>query len=280
MRKTSATNKRQLIYDSGALRIPFLHEISEFRRYRYLLFNLIARDFKVRYKRSFLGIVWAMLNPLLTMIVLVVVFSFIFRFEIEHYPIFILSGLLLWNLFAEGTTFAMRSVLDNSAIIKKIYLPSSVFVTAAIGTALVNLFFGVITLIILAIVMGTQPHIGWLLIPVPIFQVTVFAFGIGSILAALVVFFNDVLHMYTVLLNLFFYLTPIIYPIFILPENIQALQQLNPMYHYISFFRAIILNTPMPDVTSILLSTLAAIVFLIIGWTFFTWQSDRFAYQA
>ena len=116
-----------------------------------------------------------MLNSLLTMIVLVIVFSFIFRFEIENYPIFNLPGLLFWNLFADGSMFAMRNILDNSAMIKKIYLPSSAFVAAAIGSALVNLFSGFLTLLIIFIVMGIQPHIGWLLIPLPLAQVGFYA---------------------------------------------------------------------------------------------------------
>lgn len=272
-------NSSRSVYDSGDLRLPFLFEISEFWKYRFLFWNLVMRDIKIRYKRSLLGVVWAMLNPLLTMLVLVLVFSYLFRFDVENYAIFVLSGLVIWSLFAQGTTSAMNSILENSGYLKKIYIPSSVFVTSAVGSAVVALLFSMIPLLLLAVITGVKPHLSWLLLPLPIVQVTIFTLGIGSILAALVVFFNDVLHIYTVLVTMYFYLTPVIYPVDILPEQIQTLQQFNPMFHYVSLFRALLMNSQMPDVRSIGLSTLVAIISLIIGWAFFTRQSDKFAYR-
>jgi ABC-type polysaccharide/polyol phosphate export permease len=272
-------NSSRSVYDSDDLRLPFLFEISEFWKYRFLFWNLIMRDLKVRYKRSLLGVLWAMINPLLTMLVLVVVFSFLFKFDVDNYAIFVLSGLVIWNLFAQGTTFAMNSILENSGYLQKIYIPSSVFVTSAVGSSLVTLLFSMIPLFILAVITGVKPHFSWLLLPLPILQVTMFTLGIGSILAALVVFFNDVLHIYSVLVIMYFYLTPIIYPVSILPEQIQTLQQFNPMFHYVALFRALLMNSQIPDIRSIGLSTLAAIFILIIGWAFFTRQSDQFAYR-
>jgi len=267
------------IYDSSALRIPFLHELKELYRYRFLLWNLVLRDLKVRYKRSVLGFLWAMVNPLLTMAVLMAVFLKLFRFTVENYPIFILSGLMLWRLYSGGTSVAMRSVLSNSGIRKKIYIPASVFVAAAIGSAIVNLLFAIIPLLIIALIMGVRPSATWLLLPLPIFQTALFAFGVGSIIAALAVFFADIIDIYEVLLNAFYYLTPIIYPISILPEWLRSLVKFNPMYHYIEGFRTLLIQGEIIDLDRILLGTLAALFVTVLGWSIFTRLSDRFAYR-
>ncbi len=279
MSKSGARHMNQVGYDSDKARLPFLFEISEFWRYRFLFWNLVMRDLKVRYKRSLLGVVWAMLNPLLTMLVLVLVFSYLFRFNVENYPIFVLSGLVIWSLFAQGTTFAMNSILENSGVLKKIYIPSSVFVTSAVGSSVMSLLFSFIPLLILSVMTGVKAQVSWLLLPFPILQVAIFTLGIGSILAALVVFFNDVVHIYSVLISMYFYLTPIIYPMDILPDQIQTLQQFNPMFHYVALLRALLLNSPLPDLRMIGLSTLAAILALFAGWALFTRLSDQFAYR-
>lgn len=268
------------VYDSTALRIPFIHELSELLRYRFLLWNLVLRDLKVRYKRSFLGFLWAMVNPLLTMAVLLAVFVRLFRFDVDNYPIYILSGLLLWNLFARGTSVAMRSVIDNSGIRNKIYVPASVFVAAAIGSALVNLLFAIVPLLLLAILTGVRPNLAWLYLPVPILQTTLFAFGVGVLIAALAVFFADMLDIYEVLLSAFFYLIPIIYPISVLPEPLMRLEQFNPMFHFIDGFRAPLLEGRLPDASGILVGSLAALAVTVVGWSLFTRLMDQFAYRA
>lgn len=276
----SAQARGAAVYDSSALRIPFLHELSELYRYRYLLWNLVSRDLKVRYKRSVLGFLWAMVNPLLTMLVLIAVFSHLFRFDVAHYPIYVLAGLLLWNLFARGTSTAMRSVIDSSVIRNKIYVPSSVFVAGAVGSALVNLLFAVAPLLILALAMGVTPSIAWLYLPVPVLQVALFTFGVGVLVAALAVFFADVLDIYEVMLNAFFYLTPIFYPVSILPETMQRIERFNPMFLFIGGFRVALVEGRLPDTGGVLLGTLAALVVTVFGWTLFTRLMDEFPYRA
>ena len=267
-------------YDSSAVRIPFIHEITELYRYRYLFWNLVSRDLKVRYKRSILGIIWAMVNPLLTMGVLLAVFVRLFRFDVEHYPIYILSGVLIWTLFARGTSMAMRSVLDNSGIRKQIYVPASVFVASAIGSALVNLGLALGPLLLLALLTGVQPSYAWLFLPVPIAAVALFAFGVGLLLAALTMFFADLLDIYEVVLSAYFYLTPIIYPASILPIQLIKLEQFNPMFHFIDAFRVSLIAGSMPPLTALGLSTAASVVVLVAGWAIFTRLSDQFAYRA
>lgn len=268
------------IYDSAAPRVPFVHELRELHRYRFLLWNLISRDLKVRYKRSVLGFFWAMVNPLLTMAVMVIVFLNVFRFDVENYPIYLLSGILLWRLFSTGTTVAMHSVLNSSAISRKIYVPSSVFVAASIGSALVNFLFAAGPLLALALLTGVRPQVSWLYLPIPVLQTTLFSFGIGLLVAALAVFFADMLDIYEVFVNAYFYLTPIIYPVSILPAVLITAEQFNPMHHFIDGFRAALVSGVWPAPWILIGASLAALAMAAIGWSIFTRLSDRFAYLA
>jgi ABC-2 type transport system permease protein len=279
-----ATAKRRAlesrVYDSASLRVPFIHELTELGRYRFLLWNLVLRDLRVRYKRSVLGFLWAMVNPLLTMAVLLVVFTRLFSFQIEHYPIYILASLLIWNLFARGTSLAMRSVIDNGGVRNKIYVPASVFVAATIGSALVNLLFALVPLLALALFSGVRPTLSWFFLPVPIIQTTLLTFGLGVLLAALAVFFADMLDIYEVVLGALFYLTPIIYPVTILPDPLLKLERFNLVFAFIDGFRSPLLMGQLPDLGEVLLSTSAALVVTIVGWTLFTRLLDQFAYRA
>jgi ABC-2 type transport system permease protein len=267
------------VYDSSVRRIPFLFEFTELIRYRFLLWNLISRDLKVRYKRSVLGFLWAMVNPLLTMIVLMLVFLNVFRFDVQNYPIYILSGLLVWQLFARGTATAIRSLLDNSFIYKQIYVPSGVFVAAAIGSALVNLFFALLPLLILTWVMGIPPRLSWLFLPVPVLLAALFALGCGLIISALAVFFADILDIYEVGINAYFYLTPILYPVSILQEPLASFERINPMFHFIDIFRAPLIEGVLPNAGQLGLAALMALVAALAGWYMFSRLSGQFAYR-
>jgi ABC-2 type transport system permease protein len=267
------------VYDSGLRQIPFRFEFTELVRYRFLLWNLISRDLKVRYKRSFLGFLWAMVNPLLTMLVLMLVFLNIFRFDVENYPIYILSGLLLWQLFARGTATAIRSLLDNSFIYKQIYVPSAVFVAAAIGSAMVNLLFALLPLLVLSWVMGVAPRVAWLFLPVPILLAALFSLGCGLIISALAVFFADILDIYEVGINAFFYLTPILYPLAVLQEPLGSIEQANPMYQFIDIFRLALIEGALPPAGQFGLAVLMAAGTVLIGWFVFVRLSGQFAYR-
>jgi ABC-2 type transport system permease protein len=214
------------------------------------------------------------------MAVLLVVFTTLFRFQIEHYSIYILAGILIWNLFSRGTFMAMRSVVDSGGLRSKIYVPYSVFVAAAIGSALVNLLFALVPLLALALFSGVRPTLAWLYLPVPVLQTTLLAFGLGLVLAALAVFFADMLDIYEVVLGAFFYLTPIIYPVTILPEPLIKLERLNLVFAFIDGFRSPLLQGQLPGLGEVLLTTFGALMVAVVGWTLFTRLLDQFAYRA
>lgn len=267
------------VYDSGAIRFRGLFEIREFFRYRFLVLNLVSRDLKVRYKRSILGFIWVMLSPLLTMGVLVVVFSAIFRFSTPHYATFVLVGLLLWNVFAQGTVAAMSNLVGNSSVLRRMYVPPSVFVGSAIGSALVNLIFSLVPFAILAYVTGVQPTLWWLFLIVPCFLVTLFAFGVGLVLSSMAVYFTDTVEIWAVLLSVYFYLTPVIYPATQLGPIVFALEQYNPMYLFLNIARTVVIDGTRPAYHELGWATAFAIGACVIGWLVFTRLESRFAYH-
>jgi ABC-type polysaccharide/polyol phosphate export permease len=266
-------------YDSASQEPPFFREAKELWRYKDLLRNLVSRDLKIRYKRSALGFGWAMLNPLLTMIVLTLVFSAIFRFDVEDYAIFVLAGLLLWNFYSQGTNVAISSILNNSSVLTRIHVPASAFVMVAVGTAFVNLLYSLGPLLLIALVTGIRPSISWLFLVVPILQTAIFALGVGLLLAPLAVYFHDIIDIYQVLLSLYFYVSPIIYPADVLPSTLLTLQQFNPFFYLLSNIRTPLIDGTLPDGRSIILGFVIPCLILLIGWLVFTRMDRELTYQ-
>jgi ABC-type polysaccharide/polyol phosphate export permease len=265
-------------YDSSIHKIHALEEIREIKRYKYLLLQLINRDILARYKRSFLGVAWTMLNPLGMMIVLSVVFSHLFT-SIHSYPAYILSGLIAWNFFAQSTNAAMSGLVWGGSLIQRIYIPRTAFGISAIGTALVNLVLSIVPLILVMLVTKTAIHFAIIFLPISIFLLACFALGVGLILSTMAVYFPDVAEMYQIILLAWMYLTPIIYPEDILPTRLHWIFVVNPMYYLIRLFRLPLLEGTIPTLGQILPAAICGIGALIIGWIFFTAKSDEFAYR-
>lgn len=262
------------IYDSSRLPPPFLRELYDLTRYRDLVVQLISRDIRTRYKRSVLGIGWTLLNPLLMMAVLTVVFSQMFRANIQHYAVYLLSAQLVWIFFAQSTTQAMNSLTWGGPLISKIYLPRSVFAVSQVGLGLVNLSLALIPLFAITVLSGAGLTWALLWLPVPMLLVACFALGIGLLLSTLAISFPDVVEMYQVLLTAWYFLTPIIYPLSALPESSRALMNLNPAYHLIEAFRAPIYGGVAPEPITLVAGTGAALVTLLAGWLLFTRAAD------
>ncbi|HEX8925696.1 MAG TPA: ABC transporter permease [Terriglobales bacterium] len=279
-------------YDSARAHLQAIVEAQELWRYRSLVRNLISRDLKVRYKRSALGFLWVTLNPLLTTIVLSIAFSFLFGKSQPVYPVFVLAGLLIWNLFAQGSVAAMSNLIGNGGTLRRMYIPPSVFVVSSIGSALVNLVFTVGPFFLIAFALHAPLSVTWLYFFVACVQVTLFTMGVGLIISTMVVFFNDVYEMYMVLLTAFNYLTPVFYPISILPPFIRNLENYNPMYLFVSAGQKAVVGTTtivngvrytlppsIPDVRVQLVGWAAALLMLTIGWLLFTRVEGKFAYH-
>jgi ABC-type polysaccharide/polyol phosphate export permease len=273
------STSHELIFDSTEANRPALYQFKEVWQYRHLVGNLISRDLKVRYKRSVLGFVWTMLNPLLTMTVLAIVFSTLFRFQIENYVSYVLIGLLLWNFFSQATSMGMSSIADNSMILTKIYVPPSVFTLAGVGGALVNLFFATGPLLIVGILTGLTPNWRWLFIIVPVLQLGLVSTGLAYLLATLRVYFQDMVDIYSVVLNLYFYLSPIIYPLDMAPDPLRFAQRLNPFYYPLNGARQALMYQTLPSLTDVAIGTVYGVGLFVLGWSIFARMKREFTYH-
>lgn len=245
-------------------------------KYNNLLKNLVSRDIKVRYRRSVLGMLWTVLNPLLMMVVITIVFSTLFKQNIEHFPIYYLAGSLIFSFNSETTSNALYSIIGNASLMKKVYIPKYLFPLSKIVSGLVNLGFSLIAVFIVMLVLKVEFRPTLLLLPIPIFYTFLFSTGLGLLLAAITVFFRDMAHFYGVFVMAWTYFTPIFYPETILSDTAMKVMQFNPMYHYVNYMRDLILYGTFPSMKENLLCFLISAVMLIIGLTVFYKKQDKF----
>ena len=264
----------ELFGDRGGFR----KTLSSVWKYRPLLCDLVTRDVKTKYRRSILGILWSILNPLLMMLVLTAVFANIFRYEIDDFPVYYLTGYILFNFVSEATNFSMSSIIGASGLIKKVYIPKIIFPLEKCLYALVNLLFSLIAAVIVFLIVGVTPQWTLLLFVVPIIYLFIFNFGLSLILATLNTFFRDVGYLYSVFITLWMYLTPIIYPISILPGWMQSIVRLNPLYHYVEYFRAVTLYGTVPSLSENLICLAYSLIFLLAGLLVFQKKQNKFIF--
>lgn len=250
--------------------------IDNFRKFRPLLNELITRDIKNKYRKSILGVFWTILNPLFMMIVLSVVFSNLFKFDIEYFPVYLLSGQLIFNFFSESTTNAMGAIIANGPLIKKIYVPKYVFVLSRIFSSSINLLASFTALIFVMLAMRVELHYTILLVPIPLFFVIGFSLGVGLLLAALTVKFRDIMHLYSVFVTALMYLTPVIYPMSILPEWLEKVVLLNPLTNILIMFRDVMMNNTLPSISSMVIAFVEVVVVMVLGLYVFYKRQDTF----
>lgn len=248
--------------------------------YRHLIKQLVTKDIKLKYRRSFLGYVWSVLNPLMVMVVMYLVFSRMFRFDIDNYSAYLIIGQTLFTFMTEATNQAIFSITGNGPLLKKVYVPKYVFTLSKVTSSLVNLVFSLGAMIIVFIITRVQFSWAMLFFPVVLMEVYIFSLGLGLFLAEASVFFRDIQYIYNVLTTAWMYLTPIFYPLEQLPETVQkAIKIFNPMYQYINQFRTISLHQTLPNVQDVAYGFVVAFIFLFIGsWAFIRKQDDFILY--
>lgn len=266
-------------YDSTNVRSPALHELQELWRYRDLLRMLVSNSIKTRYKRSALGVVWTLLNPLLTTLVLTIALSFLLRFHVQNYPVYLLVGLIFWNFFSQTTIQSMNMLVWGSGLLKRIYIPRTVFAVSVVGNGLVNLLLSLIPLAVIMLAMGHPITELLIILPLPVLLYAMFTLGVALLVSTLAVFFVDVVDMYGILLSALFYLTPVIYPISAVPEEFVRYIKWNPMNIIIEVFRAVIYYGEAPEPLSLAIFTLLAFGTLGFGWWVFAKKVDELAYR-
>lgn len=245
-------------------------------RYNWLLQQLIIRDLKIKYRRSVLGYFWSVLNPLMMMVIMTIVFSHMFRFDIPNYPVYLLAGQLIYGFFAESTSMAMSSILGGASLIKKVYFPKYIFPLSRVLSSFTTMLFSMFALIVVMIATGVHFHATLILVPLALAYVLIFCIGVGLMLASSVVFFRDIQHLYGVLLTAFNYLTPIFYPVSLLPDWLQKLIILNPLYSFVTFFRKVAIYGEWPTGMEYALCIGFSVGALIWGLYVFKKHQDNF----
>ena len=251
--------------------------LSEFWKYRDLLKLLVSKNIKLKYRRSFLGYLWSVLNPLMIMVVMTIVFSTMFNRNIENFPVYLFCGQLLFNYMSNSTHQAIFSITGNASLLKKTYVPKYIFTVARVTSGLIDLFFSLGALVIVMVV--TRARFSWymLLFPLVLIQLYVFCIGLGLFLAQANVFFKDSQFIYNAVTTAWMYVTPIFYPLEMLPDwLIWCVTHLNPMYFYIGQFRSLVYTGTLPELSMVGFGCIASIAALLIGMGTFMRSKDRF----
>lgn len=246
------------------------------KRNWFTITSLVSRDFKLKYRRSVLGVLWSVLNPLLMMCVMVFVFSSIFRFSVENYPLYVVLGNVLFSFMSDSTNTAMYSIIDSSSLIKKIRIEKLIFPLEKVLFQLVNFCISLIAVAIVMVFEHVVPHVSLLALPLLLLYVLLFSAGIGMALSAMAVFFRDVCHLWSVFVTAWTYATPLFYPVEIIPEWAAPIMQWNPMYHYVTYFRDIALHGYMPGLQENLLCFFGALAVFIVGFAIFRKTEKKF----
>jgi len=267
--------------------MAILKHLRELWQYRELIRNLVARDLKVRYKNSILGIAWSWLNPLLMMVVYTIFFTILMRNTgFPHYPVFLLSGLLPWNFFSESVTSATASIVGNAHLIKKVYFPREILPISIVLSSLVNFIIALPVLFVLTLVFGAPPTPWALLLPITILIQVIFTVGLTLILSTLNVFYRDTQLILNVLMLAWFFLTPVFYPIETVPQSATVLgitfnarlwlYRLNPMASIIASYRDLLYWGAPTGLDFLLRTAVTALLVLVVGYLLFLRYSPRF----
>ncbi len=221
--------------------------VSELQHVKFALASFIVNNLRRRYRRSVLGFAWSLLNPLLTMIVMTVVFSLLFHSTPRTFAMYLFTGLLPWMFVTDAISNGSLSIVQSEHYLKKVYIPKMFFPLVAVGTEAANFCLSLVSMIVLGICMGMHTGMSLLLAPIAILLLTAFNFSISLLLAILTVYFRDLTHIIKITLNAAFYLVPILYPLEQIPANFRPFFLLNPMYYFINLFRLTINDCRMPS---------------------------------
>lgn len=266
-------------YDSADTQSPILREARELFRYRDLLGLMVVNIAKSRYKRSVLGVLWTLMNPVLHTAVVTVAFANIFRVSLPNYPLYVLSGMLCWTLFTTTTVYAMNSLIWGGSILGRIYVPRTIFAAAAVGNGLTSFGLALLPLVGVMAATGHPWTLALISLPFAVVLLAAFVFGVSLLVSSIAVLYTDFVEFYQVMVQALFFLTPVMYPAEILPRWAGPLLHLNPMHKLIEMFRMPIYNGQFPDSTTVATATITSATFLAVGWIAFTRKADELPYR-
>lgn len=253
-----------------------LNTLVAIKKYRFLITQLVSRDFKTKYKRSILGIFWSFLNPLLTMSVQYFVFSNIFKTDVPNYHVYLLTGIIIFNFFSEACGMTLMSIVGSASLLTKVYIPKYIYPLARILSSGINLIISLFPLLVIILFSHMQITKAYLLIPFVIICLLIFCFGLGMLLSASMVFFRDTQFLWGVFNMIWMYATPIFYTENILPEQYQFVFAINPLYYFIKFMRTCILEGVSPEPILYVQCLLFSIGMFFVGAFVFKKTQDKF----
>ena len=259
-----------------------VHVSSAYAKDRFILQQLVNKDFKLRYRRSVLGVIWSVLNPLLMMIIMSFVFSYFLRgSNVENYPLYLIVGNITFSLMNESTSSGLRSIIDAAPLLKKVKVDRWVFPVQKVFSAAFNFSFSLIAVAVVMLFFRVVPtwHILWMFPALALLMV--FCMGISLLIGSLAVFFRDMIHLWSVVITAWTYLTPIFWDLSLLtnssaPWFVIAVVKLNPMYNYLEMMRCAIVYQTSPSATVILLCAAWALALLALGYLVFRKTEHKF----
>lgn len=256
-----------------------LRRQADVRRYGFLIEQLVRRNFNTKYRQSILGVLWSFLNPLLTMLVQYLVFSTLFRSAIDHFPVYLISGIIVFSFFTECVTLGMDAIVMNASLITKVAIPKLIFPFSRALSSLINFLISLLPLLLLMLLTGVRVSPALLLLPLMIALLFLFALGVTLVMATLDVFFRDTRFLWSVISLLWTYATPIFYPDTIWPEGLRGIFHLNPMYQLIDFLRQIVIAGIPPTPERLLACAAGAFGMLMIGLVIFRRYEEKFVFH-
>jgi ABC-type polysaccharide/polyol phosphate export permease len=266
-------------YDTDARKNLVINEIQDLYRYHTLVLHLIRRNVTTRYKRSILGVTWALLDPMATMVIMVVIFSSFFGRFVEAYPVFLFSALVIWNFISQASTGAITDLLGGNWLISKIYIPRTVFAITSVGANLINLLIAKVPLSLLLFFFKMPVSPALLFLPASILINGVFTLGLGLLFSTFSIFFADALNIHNIMMRLLMYLSGIFYVIDSVPPPYRMIVTLNPLYSLVQLFRDPIFHGALPPTWSIVYATCWAVILFCLGLLVFLRYSDQIAYR-
>lgn len=253
-----------------------LKAVIAFTKYRYLLKQLVSRDFKTKYKRSVLGVLWSLLNPLLMMTVQYVVFSTLFKSTIPNYALYLMIGTVCFNFFSECTSMCLNSITGNASLITKVYMPKYIYPVSRALSSTINMLFALIPLAGVMLITHVRFTKAIFLLPIPLILLFAFSLGVGMILGTIMVFFRDMQFLWGVLTSLLSFVTPIFYPTSIWPEKYLWFFKSNPLYHILRMVRVILIDGASPEPKAYIIAAVMSFITLALGAYVFKKNQDKF----
>ena len=249
--------------------------------YRYAIYNFISSNLRARYRRSAIGFLWSLLNPLFTMAIMAIVFSSIFQSSVTNFSIYLFSGLLPWALISNSMLGGSMSIVQWEGYLKKVYIPKLIFPLVTVGVEVVNFLLSLISLFFLALLLGAKITWALLLIPVALLLTALFLLGVVLVLSIATVYFRDLSHIIQIAITGLFYLTPIVYQIGLLSRSplLTTVVELSPFYYFVSLFHMIIYEARFPDASTWLICLSLTIASLLLGLVVFNLREKDVIYR-